>query len=127
MRDLANGLSRKRCDHYTPDVNYGCVQPLDREGDYGSNPEVAPYPVAEDPQSTDSEVRHSHFALEGIACWPTDGRRGGIGENRMRNEKDGTYESNAYHEEPLQEDLCYSSFCSGLLIQIDVYSANHQA
>ena len=35
-------------DHYIPDVNHGCAQPLNREGDHGSNPEVAPYPVAQD-------------------------------------------------------------------------------
>src|SRR4051812_8232547 len=57
--------------------------PCAGEGDYGSNPEVSPYPVAEYPQSSDGEVRHSHFALERIASRPADGCRGRIGENRM--------------------------------------------
>ena len=95
-------------------MNHGRPQPLNREGDHGSNPEVTPYPVAEDPQSTDGEVRHGHFALEGIARWPAYGCRGRIGENRMRNEIENASDPDGYHEESQQEDLRYPSLRSGL-------------
>jgi hypothetical protein len=38
-----------------------------------------------------------------------------------------TREPYGYHEQPLQEDLCYPPFRSGLLIQIDVHGADNQA
>jgi hypothetical protein len=38
-----------------------------------------------------------------------------------------TRDPNGYHEEPQQEDLRYPSSRSGLLIQIDVHSADNQA
>jgi hypothetical protein len=45
----------------------------------------------------------------------------------MSNEKEDASDTNGYYEEPLQEDLCYPSFGSGLLVQKEVYSPNHQS
>src|SRR5215204_7210299 len=97
-------------DHYTSDVHHGISQPPHREPDHGSNPEFAPYPVAENPQSTDGEVRHSHLALEGIARRPADGCRSRIREDRVSYEGKNTREPNGYHEQPQKEDLRYPPF-----------------
>jgi len=40
-------------------------------------------------------------------------------------EGENTLDPNGYDEQPQQEDLGYSSVGSGLLIQIEVYSANN--
>ena len=114
-------------DHYTSDVHHGISQPPHRERDRGSNPEISPHPVAEDAQNTNGQVRHGHFALEGIARRPADGLSGRICEDRVRYEGRNTRKPDGYHEQPQQEDLHYPSSRSGLLIQIEVHSTDNQA
>jgi hypothetical protein len=108
-------------------VHHGISKPPHGEPDHGSDPEISPHPVAEDAQNTHGEVRHGNFALEGIARRPADGSSGRIGEDRVTYEGKHTRDPNDYHEEPQHEDLRYPPFRSGLLVQIDVQSADNQA
>ena len=81
-------------------VAYAIAHQPDSYPDNGCDPELSPKPVAEDPQSTEGEIRDRHFGLEGVAGRPADRFGGLFGENSMADECKNESHPDLYNEKP---------------------------